>query len=50
MDYQAQFFKDQIQQIHDATDAKEDHFEKLQQDERKKIEESKNTEDVRSRY
>ncbi|KAL2941271.1 Protein SUPPRESSOR OF GENE SILENCING 3 [Bienertia sinuspersici] len=38
MDFQEQFFKDQIQKIHDATNAKEDHFEKLLQEERKKIE------------
>ena len=54
MDFQEHFFKDQIQQIHDATIAKEDRFEKLQQEERKKIEESRtvasSTEDYRRRY
>lgn len=49
MDFQEHFFKDQIQQIHDATIAKEDRFEKLQQEERKKIEES-STDDYRRRY
>ncbi|CAO2817438.1 unnamed protein product [Amaranthus hypochondriacus] len=48
MDFQEHFFKDQIQQIHDATIAKEDRFEKLQQEERKKIEES-STDDYRRR-
>lgn len=54
MDYQEKFFKDQIQTIRDKTDEKEEIFEKLQQDDRKKIEESKtlasNTEDLRRRY
>lgn len=53
MDYQEKFFKDQIQTIRDKTDEKEEIFEKLQQDDRKKIEESKtlasNTEDLRRR-
>lgn len=49
MDFQEHFFKDQIQQIQDATIAKEDRFEKLQQEERKKIEES-STDDYRRRY
>ncbi|KAJ6348405.1 hypothetical protein OIU76_004801 [Salix suchowensis] len=31
MDYQEKFFKDQIKAIHQAIDAKEDNFEKLQQ-------------------
>ncbi|GAB2287188.1 Protein SUPPRESSOR OF GENE SILENCING [Dionaea muscipula] len=38
MEYQEQFYKDQITQIHEATDAKENDFERLQQEERKKIE------------
>ncbi|GAB4835481.1 Protein SUPPRESSOR OF GENE SILENCING [Ancistrocladus abbreviatus] len=33
-----QFFKDQIRKINEATEAKEDDFEKHQQDERKKVE------------
>ncbi|XP_057978247.1 protein SUPPRESSOR OF GENE SILENCING 3-like [Malania oleifera] len=37
MDFQEQFFKDQITIIHDARDAKEDEFEKLQQEEREKV-------------
>uniref|UniRef100_A0A803L530 Uncharacterized protein n=1 Tax=Chenopodium quinoa TaxID=63459 RepID=A0A803L530_CHEQI len=53
MDFQEQFFNDQIQKIHEATNVKEDQFEKLQQEERKKIEDLKtvasNTEDGRRR-
>ncbi|KAL3524606.1 hypothetical protein ACH5RR_012978 [Cinchona calisaya] len=37
MDYQEQFFKDQIKMIYDARDAKEDDFEKMQQEQREKI-------------
>lgn len=40
MDYQENFFKEQIQQIHALTNEKEDRFEKLQVEERLKIEES----------
>lgn len=54
MDFQANFFNDQIQKIHDATEAKEANFEKLQQAQRKKMEELKaqasSTEDARRRY
>ncbi|GAB2277241.1 Protein SUPPRESSOR OF GENE SILENCING [Dionaea muscipula] len=38
MVFQEQFFRDQIKKIHEATDAKEDDFEKLQQEGRKKVE------------
>ncbi|XP_074307861.1 protein SUPPRESSOR OF GENE SILENCING 3-like [Silene latifolia] len=41
MDFQEQFFNDQIQKIHEATTAKESKFEIMQQEERKKVEESK---------
>ncbi|KAL6523750.1 Protein SUPPRESSOR OF GENE SILENCING [Orobanche gracilis] len=41
MDSQEQFFRDQIQQFYDARNAKEEHFEKLQQHEREKVTESK---------
>ncbi|KAK2977705.1 hypothetical protein RJ640_026845 [Escallonia rubra] len=37
MDSQEQFFKEQIQIIHSARDAKEDNFEKIQQEEREKV-------------
>ncbi|GMI92843.1 SUPPRESSOR OF GENE SILENCING 3 [Hibiscus trionum] len=37
MDYQEQFFKDQINFIHEARDEKEENFEKLQQQEREKF-------------
>ncbi|XP_057970103.1 protein SUPPRESSOR OF GENE SILENCING 3 [Malania oleifera] len=37
MDFQEEFFKEQIKVIHDARDAKEDEFEKLQQLEREKV-------------
>ncbi|CAK9156052.1 unnamed protein product [Ilex paraguariensis] len=40
MDFQEQFFKDQIKIIHEARDAKEDNFEKIQQDEREKVKQS----------
>ncbi|KDP24215.1 hypothetical protein JCGZ_25872 [Jatropha curcas] len=36
LDYQEQFFKDQLNYIHQARDAKEEDFEKLQQEEREK--------------
>ncbi|KAL6542029.1 Protein SUPPRESSOR OF GENE SILENCING [Orobanche gracilis] len=41
MDSQEQFFRDQIQQFYDARNAKEEHFERLQQHEREKVTESK---------
>ncbi|KAJ7945190.1 suppressor of gene silencing protein [Quillaja saponaria] len=37
---QEQFFKDQITFIHDSTKAKEENFERLQQEEREKVKES----------
>lgn len=37
MDYQEEFFKEQIKLIHDARDEKEENFEKIQQQERKKV-------------
>ncbi|KAF5745075.1 XS domain-containing protein / XS zinc finger domain-containing protein-related isoform 1 [Tripterygium wilfordii] len=37
MDYQEQFFKEQIRVIHEARDAKEEDFEKIQQEEREKV-------------
>ena len=37
MDYQEQFFKEQIKVIYEARDAKEDDFEKIQQEQREKI-------------
>ncbi|KAM7270558.1 hypothetical protein ACFE04_029772 [Oxalis oulophora] len=40
MDYQENFFKDQIQIIHEATDAKEEEFERLQQHVREKMQQS----------
>jgi len=40
MDFQEQFFKDQLQVIHKARDAKEDDFEKIQQEEREKVKQS----------
>ncbi|KAM7255592.1 hypothetical protein ACFE04_008490 [Oxalis oulophora] len=40
MDYQENFFKDQIQIIHEATDAKEEEFERLQQQVREKMQQS----------
>ncbi|KAJ9158635.1 hypothetical protein P3X46_024200 [Hevea brasiliensis] len=40
MDSQEQFFKDQIKIIHLAIDAKEDNFEKLQQEKWEKVEQS----------
>lgn len=53
MDFQEQFFKDQIKIIHEARDAKEDNFEMLQQEEREKVKQSNsnptNTEDHRRR-
>lgn len=53
MDFQEQLFKDQIRIIHEARDAKEENFEKLQQQEREKVKQSianpTNTEDYMSR-
>lgn len=54
MDFQEQFYKEQIRMIQEARDAKEEDFERLQQDEREKakqsIENASNTEDIRQRY
>ena len=47
MDFQEKFFKDQIQIIHDARDAKEDSFEKIQQEEREKVKSSLSTNEGR---
>ncbi|KAG8373214.1 hypothetical protein BUALT_Bualt11G0000300 [Buddleja alternifolia] len=40
MDYQEQFFRDQIQQFYDARNAKEENFEKIQQYQREKVTQS----------
>lgn len=40
MDYQEQFFKDQLKVIQDARNAKEGHFDKLQKEERMRVEQS----------
>ncbi|KAF7126605.1 hypothetical protein RHSIM_Rhsim11G0171500 [Rhododendron simsii] len=40
MDFQEQFFKDQLEIIHKTRDAKEDKFEKIQQEEREKKKQS----------
>ncbi|KAI8558375.1 hypothetical protein RHMOL_Rhmol04G0086800 [Rhododendron molle] len=40
MDFQEQFFKDQLEIIHKTRDAKEDEFEKIQQEEREKKKQS----------
>lgn len=40
MDFQEQFFKDQLKIIHDTRGAKEDDFEKIQQEEREKVKQS----------
>ncbi|KAI8559771.1 hypothetical protein RHMOL_Rhmol04G0200000 [Rhododendron molle] len=40
MDFQEQFFKDQLETIHKTRDAKEDEFEKIQQEEREKKKQS----------
>lgn len=54
MDFQEQFFKDQIKIIHEARCAEEDSFELLQQKEREKVEQSNSnttsTEDYKRRY
>ncbi|OMO61141.1 hypothetical protein COLO4_33528 [Corchorus olitorius] len=53
MDTQEEFFKEQIQKLHDARDEKEEKFEKLQQEEREKVKQSSpnpsNTEEYRRR-
>ncbi|XP_044480621.1 protein SUPPRESSOR OF GENE SILENCING 3-like [Mangifera indica] len=53
MDFQEQFYKEQIRMIQEARDAKEEDFERLQQDEREKakqsIENASNIEDTRQR-
>ncbi|EOX92791.1 XS domain-containing protein / XS zinc finger domain-containing protein-related isoform 1 [Theobroma cacao] len=53
MDFQEQFFKEQIKFIHEARDEKEEDFEKLQQQEREKVTQSNpnasNTEEYRRR-
>ena len=54
MDYQEQFFQDQIKVIHKARDAKEDDFEKFQQEKREKVKQLSGNpsaiEDPRCRY
>ena len=54
MDFQEQFFKEQIKYIHEARDEKEESFEKLQQQQREKVKQSNpnpsNTEEYRRRY
>ncbi|KAH7848678.1 hypothetical protein Vadar_006038 [Vaccinium darrowii] len=40
MDFQEKFFKDQLEIIHKTRDAKEDDFEKIQQEEREKVKQS----------
>ncbi|XP_022774792.1 protein SUPPRESSOR OF GENE SILENCING 3-like [Durio zibethinus] len=53
MDFQEQFFKEQIKFIHEARDEKEENFEKLQQQQREKVKQSNpnpsNTEEYRRR-
>ncbi|KAJ0090887.1 hypothetical protein Patl1_14794 [Pistacia atlantica] len=53
MDFQEQFFKDQIKIIHEARDLKEEDFEMVQQQEREKVKQSienpSNTEDYKKR-
>lgn len=54
MDFQEQFFKDQIKIIHEARDLKEEDFEMIQQQEREKVKQSienpSNTEEYKKRY
>lgn len=54
MDFQEQFFKEQINIIHEARDEKEENFEKLQQQQREKVKQANpnpsNTEEYRRRY
>lgn len=40
MEFQEQFFKDQIKIIHDARTAREDNFEKTQQEQREMVKQS----------
>ena len=40
---QEQLFKDQIKIIHDSRDAKEEDFERMQQEEREKVKQSSTT-------
>ncbi|KAH8479893.1 hypothetical protein Peur_024645 [Populus x canadensis] len=53
LDFQEQFFKEQLQTIRDQREAKEEDFEKLQQDKRQQVKElnanPSNTEEYRSR-
>ncbi|KAJ6744535.1 PROTEIN SUPPRESSOR OF GENE SILENCING 3 [Salix purpurea] len=53
LDFQEQFFKEQLQTIREQREAKEEDFEKLQQDKRQQVKElnanPSNTEDYRSR-
>lgn len=54
MNLQEQFFKDQMQIIHESRNAKEEDFERMQQEERAKAKESSknsvNAEELRRRY
>ncbi|XP_059308353.1 protein SUPPRESSOR OF GENE SILENCING 3 [Lycium ferocissimum] len=49
MEFQEQFFKDQLKVIHDARNAEEDKFEKIQQEQREMVKQSNaNTSSVRA--
>ncbi|KAM0017701.1 putative XS domain, protein SUPPRESSOR OF GENE SILENCING 3 [Helianthus debilis subsp. tardiflorus] len=49
MDSQEEFFKDQLKVIQEARDAKESHFDKLRQEERKRVEQSYSAVDLQTR-
>ncbi|KVH93617.1 protein SUPPRESSOR OF GENE SILENCING 3 [Cynara cardunculus var. scolymus] len=49
MDYQEQFFKDQLKVIQEARDAKEGHFDKLQQEECRRVDQSYSVVDPQKR-
>lgn len=50
MDYQEQFFKDQMKVIQDARNAKEGDFDKMQQEECIRVEQSYAVVDPQKRY
>lgn len=54
MEMQEQFFKEQIKNIHDTREAKEEDFERMQHEEREKVKQSStiptNAEERRRKY
>ena len=50
MDYQEQFFKEQLKKIQEARNAKEGRFDKLQEEECRRVDQSYSAVDPQKRY